>query len=54
MRGLVGELSRPERLRFCQEVGSTGYVLYRQLGELGVACEVIAPALVPMKRRNGV
>ena len=31
------------------EAGPTGYVLYWQLAELGVRCEVIAPSLVPVK-----
>jgi transposase len=36
-------------LKACYEAGPTGYVLYWQLAEFGVACEVIAPTLVPMK-----
>jgi len=32
----------------------TGYVLYWQLAELGVACEVIAPTLAPMKAGDRV
>ena len=32
----------------------TGYVLYWQLAKLGMACEVIAPTLVPMKTGNRV
>ena len=33
----------------CYEAGPTGYVLYWQLTQLGVACEVVAPTLVPVK-----
>lgn len=39
----------PERLRVCYEAGPCGYGLYRQLTELGVACLVVAPSLVPTR-----
>ena len=38
----------------CYEAGPTGYVLYWQLSELGVKCEVIAPTLVPVKAGDRV
>ena len=41
--------ARRGRLRVCYEAGPTGYVLYWQLTELGVPCEVVAPTLVPVK-----
>ncbi len=50
VRRLVKKLGPPESLRVCYEAGPTGYVLYWQLTELGVACEVVAPSLVPTKR----
>jgi transposase len=46
---LVKKLGPAESLRVCYEAGPTGYVLYWQLAELGVACEVVAPSLVPTK-----
>ena len=46
---LIRKLGRPEQLRVCYEAGPTGYVLYWQLSELGVKCEVVAPTLVPVK-----
>src|SRR5258708_23248655 len=49
IRKLVKKLGSSEHLKACYEAGPTGYVLYWQLAELGVACEVIAPTLVPMK-----
>ncbi len=49
IRGLVKKLGPAERLRACYEAGPTGYVLYRQLAALGVACDVVAPSLVPAK-----
>jgi transposase len=44
---LIGRLGNPRRLRARYEAGPTGYELARLLGSLGVACQVIAPALVP-------
>ena len=49
IRKLVGKLGPAERLRVCYEAGPTGYALYWQLADLGVACEVIAPSLIPRK-----
>ena len=49
IRKLVGKLGPVKQLKVCYEAGPTGYVLYWQLTELGVACEVIAPSLVPNK-----
>ena len=49
IRKLVKKLGPVEKLRACYEAGPTGYVLYWQLAELGVKCEVIAPTLVPVK-----
>lgn len=46
---LIRKLGKAEQLRVCYEAGPTGYVLYWQLSELGVKCEVIAPTLVPVK-----
>jgi transposase len=38
----------PKRqLRVCYEAGPTGYGLARQLHGMGIACEVIAPSLIP-------
>lgn len=54
IRKLVKKLGPVEQLRACYEAGPTGYVLYWQLTELGVACEVIAPTLVPMKAGDRV
>ena len=49
IRKLVKKLGPVEQLKACYEAGPTGYVLYWQLAELGIACAVIAPTLVPMK-----
>ena len=49
VRKLVRKLGPAQQLRVCYEAGPCGYVLYWQLTELGVACEVIAPTLIPIK-----
>ena len=54
IRKMVKKLGSVEQLRACYEAGPTGYVLYWQLVELGVNCEVIAPTLVPMKAGDRV
>jgi len=53
VRKLVQKLGPVQHLRACYEAGPTGYVLYWQLTKLGVACEVIAPSLVPSKPGTG-
>src|SRR6266513_3675230 len=54
IRKLVHKLGPVAHLRACYEAGPTGYVLYWQLTQLGVACEVIAPSLVPTKAGDRV
>jgi transposase len=54
VRRLVGKLGKPASLWVCYEAGPTGYVLYWQLAELGVACQVVAPTLVPVKAGDRV
>jgi transposase len=54
IRKLVKKLGPVEQLKACYEAGPTGYVLYWQLAELGVKCDVIAPTLVPVKAGDRV
>ena len=54
VRRLVKRLGPPSRLRVCYEAGPTGYVLYWQLTELGVHCDVVAPTLVPVRAGDRV
>src|SRR5579864_6549726 len=54
VRKLVRKLGPVEHLQTCYEAGPTGYVLYWQITQLGVACEVIAPSLVPTKAGDRV
>jgi transposase len=52
IRKLIAQHPDGCALRACYEAGPTGYDTHRLLTSLGVACEVIAPALVP--KRAGV
>jgi transposase len=54
IRKMVHKLGPVNNLRACYEAGPTGYVLYWQLTQLGVACDVIAPSLVPTKAGDRV
>jgi hypothetical protein len=46
---MIKKLGSSDKLRACYEAGPTGYVVYWQLAELGIQCEVVAPTLVPVK-----
>jgi transposase len=54
VRRLVERLGPASQLRVCYEAGPTGYGLYWWFTELGVACAVIAPTLVPTKAGDRV
>jgi transposase len=54
VRKMISKLGPVSVLKCCYEAGPTGYVLYWQLTQLGVACEVIAPTLVPVKAGDRV
>ncbi|HKE22451.1 MAG TPA: IS110 family transposase [Bryobacteraceae bacterium] len=54
IRKMIGKLTPIETLKCCYEAGPTGYVLYWQLTQLGVACEVMAPSLIPTKAGDRV
>jgi transposase len=54
VRKLVKKLGGPDRLRCCYEAGPCGYVLYWQLVQMGVHCEVVAPTLIPVKAGDRV
>ena len=49
VRKLIKKLRSGKELRVCYEAGPCGYVLYWQLVELGIHCEVVAPTLIPVK-----
>jgi len=54
IRKMVAKLQPVKNVKACYEAGPTGYVLYWQLTKLGVACEVIAPSLIPVKASDRV
>ena len=54
VRKLIRKIGEGAKLKCCYEAGPTGYVLYWQLTQLGVECEVIAPSLVPTKAGDRV
>jgi len=54
IRKVIGKLAPIETLKCCYEAGPTGYVLYWQLAQMGVGCEVIAPSLIPTKAGDRV
>jgi transposase len=47
VRRLAGTFADRSVLAACYEAGPGGYQLHRLLASLGVACDVIAPALIP-------
>src|SRR6267378_383282 len=54
VRKMIHKLAPIGTLKCCYEAGPTGYVLYWQLTQMGVACEVIAPSLIPTKAGDRV
>jgi transposase len=54
LRKRIKKLGPAEKLRVCYEAGPTGYVVYWQLAELGVQCEVVAPTRVPVNAGDRV
>ena len=54
VRKLVKKLGSGDSIQACYEAGPTGYVLYWQLTEMGVKCEVVAPTLIPVKAGDRV
>jgi transposase len=47
VRRLIGRFVDRSRLRTCYEAGPTGFGLHRLLTSMGVACDVVAPSLIP-------
>jgi transposase len=52
IRKLLSRHRDPSVLRTCYEAGPTGYDTHRLVTSLGIACDVIAPSLIP--KRSGV
>jgi transposase len=49
IRRFVGRLGGPDGLAVCYEAGPGGFDLLRLLARIGVACDVVAPSLVPVR-----
>jgi len=49
LRRLVKRLGGPRGLAVCYEAGPCGYELYRLLASIGVACDIVAPSLTPVR-----
>src|ERR1700756_5688083 len=54
LRALVKRLGGPAGLAVCYEAGPCGYQPLRLLSAMGVACDVVAPSLVPVKAGDRV
>ena len=54
VRRLIGRFGDPVGLRACYEAGPGGYGLHRLLASMGVACDVVAPSLIPRGARDRV
>ena len=52
VRRLLSRYPDPSQLSTCYEAGPTGYDTHRLITSLGIACDVIAPSLIP--KRSGV
>lgn len=48
LRRFAAKLGDLREVRACYEAGPTGYEFARFLHRLGIACEVIAPSLIPV------
>jgi transposase len=47
IRRFINRFPDPGQLRACYEAGPVGYELHRLLTAMGVACQVVAPSLIP-------
>src|SRR5438270_3003451 len=54
IRRFVDRLGGPEGLAACYEAGPGGFDLLRLLSGIGVACDVVAPSLVPVRAGDRV
>jgi transposase len=54
IRRFVDRLGGPDGLAVCYEAGPGGFELLRLLRRLGVACDVIAPSLIPVRAGDRV
>jgi len=54
IRRFVERLGGPAGLAVCYEAGPGGFALWRLLRSIGVACDIVAPSLVPVRAGDRV
>jgi len=54
IRRFIKKLGGPEGLAVCYEAGPGGFALWRLLRSMGIACDVVAPSLVPVRAGDRV
>jgi transposase len=54
IRRFIDRLGGPEGVAVCYEAGPGGFALWRLLTSMGVACDVVAPSLVPVRAGDRV
>jgi transposase len=54
IRRYVKKLGGPERLAVWYEAAPGGFAIWRPLSSMGVACDVFAPSLVPVRAGDRV
>jgi transposase len=54
IRRFIDRVGGPTGLAVCYEAGPGGFALWRLLTRLGVACDVVAPSLVPVRAGDRV
>jgi transposase len=54
IRRFIEKQGGPEGLSVCYEAGPGGFALWRLLTKLGVACDVVAPSLIPVRAGDRV
>jgi hypothetical protein len=54
IRRFIAKLGGPKGLAVCYEAGPGGFALWRLLTSIGVACDVIAPSLIPVRAGDRV
>jgi transposase len=54
IRRFIDRLGGREGLAVCYEAGPGGFALWRLLASMGVACDVVAPSLIPVRAGDRV
>ena len=54
IRRFIDKQGGPAGLSVCYEAGPGGFALWRLLTKMGVACDVVAPSLIPVRKGDRV